>query len=280
MTARRIARRIARRVALPSLVTASVILAVTLISGHGAAVTPADDSSASSTGADAPSGHVVMALGDSVPAGSVCKCRPFPQIYGGLLGQQTGAPVTVDNRAVGGLTTPGLLAQLRKRAVQAAVRRSDVFLVEIGANDFNDHRRQVVRGRCETGHTDCVADELTTLHANLTAVLSKIRALRAGQPTTILVLGYWNVFKDGRVGRQAYGNAGSRATRALTRRVNAVISSVSAAKSATYVDIYGPFERDGRNLTALLAPDGNHPDAAGHRLIARTLLAAGLPRTS
>jgi lysophospholipase L1-like esterase len=41
------------------------------------------------------------------------------------------------------------------------------------------------------------------------------------------------------------------------------------------VDIYAPFEGAGdRNPTALLADDGDHPNAAGHRLIAKALLDA------
>ena len=71
-----------------------------------------------------------------------------------------GGPVTVDNRAVSGLRASDVVAQLRTPDIQAGVRRADVFLVTIGANDFGDHHDQVVTGTCTTTDTDCVADEL------------------------------------------------------------------------------------------------------------------------
>ena len=97
----------------------------------------------------APAGHVVLALGDSVPSGHACDCNPFPETSGSLLGSRTGTHVVVDNRAVGGLDTAGLIGQLRAPDVEDAVRRSDVFLVTIGANDFGDRHDEVVHGRCE-----------------------------------------------------------------------------------------------------------------------------------
>jgi lysophospholipase L1-like esterase len=242
---------------------------------HGAAAAPTSEPT--SRPSTAPTPHVVLALGDSVPSGAVCHCRPFPETYGLLLSRRTGARVTVDNRAVGGLDTAGLVAQLRQPGTADAVRRADVFLVTIGANDFGDHHDQVVSGRCGAGDVDCVADELTSMRDRLARVLDRIRSLRDGRPTTILVTGYWNVFQDGDVARRAFGESGLQASLRLTRRANEVIQGVSDAAGARYVDIFEPFEKPGGHITSLLAGDGDHPDAAGHDLIARALLDAGLP---
>lgn len=242
------------------------------------AVTPPGPASGSDRGTDdGGRGHVLLALGDSVPAGTACGCAPFPETYGALLSRRTGTPATVDNRAVSGLDTAGLLAQLGQQEMADAVRRADVLLVTIGANDFGDHHDDVTSGRCEAGDADCVADELATLRTNLDAVLARVRALRADRGTTVLVTGYWNVFEDGDVARRAVGEAGLRASLDLTRRANAVIASVSRSAGARYVDLFRPFELGGRDVTALMAADGDHPSAAGHALIARTLLDAGLP---
>jgi lysophospholipase L1-like esterase len=220
---------------------------------------------------------VVLAMGDSVPSGAACQCQPFPETYGDLLSKRTGTQVTVDNRAVGGLDTAGLVTQLRQPDMEDAVRRADVFLLTIGANDFGDHHAEVVHGECGTGDVDCVSDELTAMGDRLESVLARIRSLRQGRPTTILVTGYWNVFQDGDVARRDFGERGLQAALHLTERANQVIRSVSDRAGARYVDIFAPFERPGADVTSLLAPDGNHPDAAGHELIARSLLAAGLP---
>ena len=226
--------------------------------------------------------HVVLALGDSVPAGTACGCRPFPELYGALLGRAGTTSVTVTDDAVSGLDSTGLLDQLRTPAVRGDVRRADVVLVTVGANDFTDHHDEVVRGGCDTTPSSaCLGDEVTALRSHLDAALAGIRALRGDHPTTVLVTGYWNVFEDGQVMHDAAGGTGLRASLRLTRTVNAAIRSAATAAGARYVDLFDPFQgAGGEDIDSLLAADGDHPDAAGHRLIARTLLDAGLARTS
>ena len=93
----------------------------------------------------------------------------------------------------------------------------------------------------------------------------------------VLLTGYWNVFLDGTAAR-AKGTAQDylHVADAVTREVNGEIRSAAAAHGSVFVDLFTPFRgADGRkDCTPLLAADGDHPDAAGHALIARTLLAA------
>ena len=224
-----------------------------------------------------PGPHAVLALGDSVPAGTACGCTSFPRQYGALLSRDTDASVTVDNEAFGGLDTTGLLAQLQRPRMRDAVRRSDVFLLTIGANDFGDQHDRVVTGVCAVDPgTGCVDKSLVSMRVHLARVLAEIRRLRGGERTSVLVTGYWNVFEDGTVARQASGAAGLRASIRLTRRVNSAISAVSRSAGAQYVDLFAPFQRHDVDIDSLLASDGDHPDSAGHRLIASELLGAGL----
>jgi lysophospholipase L1-like esterase len=214
----------------------------------------------------------VVALGDSVTSGRNCGCAPFPDIYGDLLHARTDAPVTVENLGAAGLDSTGLLSRLDQpnSPTELATASADVVLLTIGANDFGDHHDDITSGRC-TG-TECVSAELGQLTTNLDRILDRIHALRDGQPTTILVTGYWTVFQDGQVARRSFPTSGRAATTRLTRRVNTVIASTARSARAVYVDLYGPFESV--EVTNLLAPDGDHPNAAGHALIARLLLAA------
>jgi lysophospholipase L1-like esterase len=152
--------------------------------------------------------------------------------------------------------------------------------VTIGANDFQDHHDEVVERTCGTSAgPDCVSDELDSMRSRLSRALTEIRTLRGDRPTTVLVTGYWNVFEDGAVARRASGEAGLQASLTLTRRVNATIRGVAASAGAQYVDLFEPFQRRGRDITSLMAADGDHPDAAGHALIARVLVDAGLRRS-
>jgi lysophospholipase L1-like esterase len=212
----------------------------------------------------------VVALGDSVTAGSNCDCAAFPQLYGDLLHDRSAVPVTVDNQGVSGLDSTGLLQQLNQHDVEQATKAANVVLLTIGANDFGDHHDDVTSGQC-TG--DCVSDEYEHLTANLGRILSRLHAIRGDLPTTILMTGYWNVFKDGDVAKQQYTASGQVASDQLTVRTNNAIAAAARADDATYVDIYTPFN-DSADITALLASDGDHPDTAGHALIARLLLAA------
>ncbi|MER7247056.1 SGNH/GDSL hydrolase family protein [Kribbella sp. NPDC000426] len=212
----------------------------------------------------------VVALGDSVTSGHNCNCSAFPQMYGDLLHDRSGGSVIVNNLGVAGIDSNGLLQLLNQSPAEQATAAADVVLITIGANDFGDHHDDVTSGQC-TG--DCVSDEFEQLQANLGKILERIHVLRAGLPTTILMTGYWNVFKDGDVAERQYTPSGRIASDQLTVRTNAAIAAAARADDATYVDIYTPFE-DSSDITGLLAADGDHPDAAGHALIARTLLAA------
>jgi lysophospholipase L1-like esterase len=180
-----------------------------------------------------------------------------------------------------GLDSAGLLGQLDQAdsAAARAVKGADIVLLTIGANDFGDHHDEVTEARCaQAAGGDCASDELEQLSGNLHRILTRIRTLREAKATTVLVTGYWNVYEDGEVARQAFPPEGVAATVELTGRVNTVIAAVSASYGAAFVDLFAPFEKRGVGVTGLLAADGDHPNAAGHLLIAQVLAKAGLPK--
>lgn len=226
------------------------------------------------TDAPPPRPLTLVGLGDSVTAGSQCSCPAFVELYARLLGASTGRAVRAHNFGVPGQTSSGLLAVLSTASpASAAVRGADVVTVTIGANDFDP--TAVTSGSCVGDAARCYRDELAELKVLVGRVLDRIRALRAGRPTAVQVTGYWDVWKDGAVARRlgtAYRSAGDR----LTGLANAVLGAAAAAHGATYVDLVTPFRGPGGtgDDTALLADDGDHPDAQGHRVIARELAAS------
>ncbi|HEU4567123.1 MAG TPA: SGNH/GDSL hydrolase family protein [Marmoricola sp.] len=227
-----------------------------------------------------PRWHVV-ALGDSVTTGARCACAAFPQLYARDLARARGARVTVQNLGQNGQDTTGLLTQLRSPGSprREAVRRADIVLLTIGANDFGDHHDDVVADRCALERRDsCVDGELRRLRQNMRSLLATVEALREGSPTAVLVTGYWNVFEDGAVARNAFSRSGLRASRTLTFEADDVLRDAARRAGATFVGLYAPFHGPAArgDVTHLLAPDGDHPDAAGQALIAQRLLAAGL----
>lgn len=253
---------------------AGVVLAAALLAGCGSS-TPAVRTE-QPAGAVTGTPTTLVGLGDSIPAGDECAgCTPFVELYGRHLAAAASAPVTVTNLGVGGWTSSDLLEALQPDGEDAAaVAGADVVTVTIGANDFFDQLDSYLAGDCggEDGLA-CFQPYLPQLRSTLTQVLQRITELRAGRPARVLVTGYWNVFPDGDVAEQEYGPGFLAASAALTKQANAVISSVATERGAAYADLLTAFKgADGEgDPTALLADDGEHPDQAGHDLIAGVL---------
>lgn len=217
--------------------------------------------------------RTVLALGDSVHLGGACRCTPLAPRYAALLAARTGAPVATLNLAHGGWRTTHVRDQLETGAGQAAVRRATTVVLVIGANDYSAPFAAARYGRCV--YADCFRDTSRRVKNDAIAIVRRVRALHSG-PVTVIVVGYWNVGKDGAVGRAAYGRAGVRAAASATYYANGALHRAAVATGATYVSTYVPFKGPwGRaDCTRLLAGDGDHPSAGGHRRIAQALFAA------
>jgi lysophospholipase L1-like esterase len=215
----------------------------------------------------------VVGFGDSVPSGGACHCTNYVTLLGRRLAADVDGSARIDNWARGGLTTPGVLTQLRSGSVRAAVASADLVVLTVGANDMP--QSDLLRPACRpaTG-LSCYRAKLATLRSNLTRVVAQVRDLQRPYGGRILITGYWNVFLDGAVGR-SHGATYVAASDALTRVVNSLVASMADGDAVRYVDIYRPFNGAGAlDCTALLAADGDHPNARGHVLIADALYAA------
>lgn len=280
------ARRLATRVALTTLAPLVVLGAVYAVAGPVAGRASPAAARPSTAPSPAPSAaprsprpvRTVVVLGDSVPAGSACACIPYGSLVATALSRQQHSDVAATNLAKPGQTTQQLLSELQQPSADAAVGAADVVIVTIGANDFD--KSIVTQDSCSaTAALACYQPALSALQTGLGAVLDRLQALMAKPGGDILVTGYWNVFLDGKVGAQQ-GSVYQANSDALTRAVNGIISATATGHTADYVDVYTPFKGDGdRDDTGLLAADGDHPNAAGHRVIAQAVESALGTRT-
>ncbi len=228
----------------------------------------------------------LLGLGDSVTSGATCDCAPFVEQLAGLLATREHVPVSPVNLGQPGLTAADLASALGEDpAMRLAVQRADVVVVTVGANDLQPALdRWDASATTPSTAAGCAGGSegtaLARVGADVSSVLDQVAVLRAGRHTRVLVSGYWNVFEDGDVAVADRGAAYLRWSDELTRCLNARIEAAARSHDAVPVDLYAPFKGAGDvDPTALLADDGDHPDAAGHALIAHVLLTALPPAT-
>ncbi len=214
----------------------------------------------------------MTALGDSVPYGTACNCSAYPILSGEAIARTSGHPVDVANDAVPGAVSDDVKHQLKNRTVRAQVAESSLVLVEIGANDVS------YSDACGV-EADCYDDKIPALAQNLSAIVDSIHDLAGSNSTTVVLLGYWNVWLGGQYA-QAKGPAYVANADRLTASVNDTIASVAQATGSVYVNLRTAFRgpNDTWDETHLLAPDGDHPNAEGQVRIAQAVtqaLAAG-----
>jgi len=217
----------------------------------------------STTTATAPETSSLVALGDSVPRGTNCHCAPYPPLTADGLTASSGRTVTAANDAVAGATTSTVLRQLESDgAVIGHVRKADVIEIEIGANDV------AYTSECDTV-VDCYATEIPAIRKNLDEIVARVHALTAGHEALVVLLDYWSVWLGGKYAA-AKGEAYVAAAEQVTDDVNSVIKSTAARSRSAYVDLRAAFKGPdyAYDETHYLAPDGDHPNAAGHKQIA------------
>ncbi len=212
--------------------------------------------------------RALTALGDSVPYGSACKCTPYPQLVAKGISQLTGHTVTTYNDAVPGDTTAGVLQALDDNgAARRDVEASDMVLIEVGAND-------VARTQHCQSEVACYQPQIPAPTSLLNEVVRKVHDL-APAHVRVVMLDYWNVWLGGQYAL-AQGADYTDTADALTTQVNQAIRATANASSSTYVDLRTAFRGPDHDEdeTSFLAPDGDHPNAEGHELIAEAIAAS------
>jgi lysophospholipase L1-like esterase len=207
----------------------------------------------------------IVALGDSVPRGTNCDCRPYPPLTADGLAASSGETVTAANDSVAGYTTSNLLHQVESDdSTIEHIRSAHVIEIEVGANDVEYSRS------CGT-NVECYAPRVPTIEKNLVAIVRRVHDLTAGgHKVLVVLLDYWSVWLGGKYAT-GKGEAYVAAAEEMTDRVNRVIKSTADESGSAYVDLRAAFKGPdyAYDETRYLSNDGDHPNAAGHQQIAK-----------
>lgn len=216
------------------------------------------------TSAPAPAGaRSIVALGDSVPAGTACQCTPYPELSAADLSAPGSRAVTIHNEAVPGFRTLDVLRQLSGAgAAVGHVKQAGLVELQVGAND-------VAHSEVCGSRVDCYLPKVAEVKTNLQAIVRRIRELAAGHAALVVLLDYWSVWLGGQYAQQQ-GRAYVDAAATVTEAVDTAIREVARETGSAFVDLRAAFKGPDYSYdeTHYLAPDGDHPNASGHRQIA------------
>ena len=210
----------------------------------------------------------LVALGDSVPRGSNCECTPYPELSASSLTVPATRQVTATNDAVDGFTSADVLTQLRTDPdVASDLANADVVEIEIGANDVAYSRS------CRTS-VACYQPMIRSTEHNLAEIVARVDELTVGHNVLVVLLDYWSVWLGGQYA-EAEGPAYVHAAAAVTDQINTAVKGTAVQTGCAYVDLRAAFKGPdyAYDETRYLASDGDHPNAAGHRQIAASVVA-------
>jgi lysophospholipase L1-like esterase len=225
----------------------------------------------------------LVGLGDSVPGGLKCTdpCRSYVLTAGDLAATALGQPVATINLATNdGLQSDTLLHRVTTDdAYRTAIASADIVTLQVGWNDW--------QGPCNfDNHESCLEAGQKRVEPNVDGILEEIQALRAGKPTAVRVVTYYNGYLGNRYAPAIWSMPASPENVALFDKdfrealiaFNEMLCGLAEQHDAVCVDVGPAF--NGKDLDqpaaeGLINSDGIHGLAAGHDLIAKLLTEAG-----
>jgi lysophospholipase L1-like esterase len=201
----------------------------------------------------------IVAFGDSITNGvglaEVSEADTFRDIVRRELNERLGSTVEVLNAGVNGDVVTLAIGRLERDVLD---RVPDIVTVMFGGNEAGFYRPE----------TDGFAETPRVAREAFAATVAEIvdRTRKAGVTVVLMTCPpmtdrYWGVHLD------AYQQHGINF---LVKRYAQAMRDVAAEMNAELIDVYHAFEENPATLDYF--PDGLHPDARGHRVIADLLV--------
>jgi lysophospholipase L1-like esterase len=236
-------------------------------------------------------------MGDSFATGETYDPNytlvPYVSRYAGELATDNGVTVSLFNLGRHGLTSGQLLNNLMTNATfQTDLGISDVVTWDIGFNDIDGPHATYLSGRCGKGNKsdnqDCLRAAVATFTANWDGIVAQILSRRSAGTTIIRTMDLYdpwvaidqttNTTPDSRETGPAHGND-FQVFEYYLDEMNNHIAQSAAAHGILVARVHDAFNgvsgTEDPIAEGLIAPDGVHPNDAGHQLIADTFRSLG-----
>ncbi|MBF8417892.1 GDSL-type esterase/lipase family protein [Heyndrickxia coagulans] len=192
----------------------------------------------------------ITAIGDSLTRGTGDTAgKGYAGYTADEVKKKTKKAVLLQNNGIKGLTSSGLLEQIKQPQIKRELRNADIILLTIGGNDLFaggealDHLNTAYIEKVEKPYL-----------ANLKQIYAGIRAIN--KTATVYHVGLYNPFID---------LSEAKTTSAIVRKWNVDSASVASDFPKTiYVPTFDLFEQ---NVNDYLYSDKFHPNTAGYQLI-------------
>ncbi len=211
------------------------------------------------------------ALGDSLAAGALAQEGYVPR-YASYINLDTGSNVIVLNLGVPGWHSGDLLDALQNNALfRGQVSQAQVVTWDIGGNDLANAHDHFVQKTCGgLDNQDCLRSAVATFESNWDLIVVELLTLRDPKKTILRTMDIYNPYVASDM------KAGIFTTlEPYLDEVNSHIHANAEANSIPVADVHAAFNgADGTQDPAtlgLIAPDGFHPNDAGHKVIADQL---------
>jgi lysophospholipase L1-like esterase len=201
----------------------------------------------------------IVAFGDSItngvgPAG-MTEADTFRDIVRRELTERLGSNVEVINAGVNGDIVPLAIGRLERDVLD---RKPDIVTIMFGGNEAGFYRPET------NGFADTPRVSRDEFRATLVKMVDRIR--RSGITVVLMTCPpmterYWGKHLEP---YQKYG------INFLVKEYAQAMRDVAREKRVELIDVYRAFEREPKRLEFF--PDGLHPDARGHRVIADLLV--------
>lgn len=192
----------------------------------------------------------ITAIGDSLTRGTGDTAgKGYAGYAADRLKKKTKKAVLLQNNGIKGLTSSGLLEQIKQPQIKRELRNADIILLTIGGNDLFaggealDHLNTAYIEKLEKPYL-----------ANLKQIYAGIRAVN--KTAIVYHVGLYNPFID---------LSEAKTTSAIVRKWNVDSASVASDfPKIIYVPTFDLFEQ---NVNDYLYSDKFHPNTAGYKLI-------------